>query len=142
MERVISQNIHQSQLSRYRCLLPLDQNGKKTVDESDMTDFDHGLIRLWSFKDEQLKGFNVNSIGFNSVGPEIVAVEYGHSQRAKGASKIPGIMLGELLLLIKVKRTSKKTKKNRSNTRKTDNAVISQLSPATSFNFNPTDGNT
>jgi len=83
MERVISQNIHQSQLSRYRCLLPLDQNGKKTVDESDMTDFDHGLIRLWSFKDEQLKGFNVNSIGFNSVGPEIVAVEYGHSQRAK-----------------------------------------------------------
>ncbi|CBY34848.1 unnamed protein product [Oikopleura dioica] len=100
------------------------------------------VARLWSFKDEQLKGFNVNSIGFNSVGPEIVAVEYGHSQRAKGASKIPGIMLGELLLLIKVKRTSKKTKKNRSNTRKTDNAVISQLSPATSFNFNPTDGNT
>ena len=43
---------------------------------------------------------------------------------------------------IKVKRTSKKTKKNRSITRKTDNAVISQLSPATSFNFNPTDGNT
>jgi hypothetical protein len=54
MERVISQNIHQSQLSRYRSLEPLDQNGNKTVDESDMTDFDHGLIRLWSFKDAQL----------------------------------------------------------------------------------------
>ena len=83
MERVISQNIHQSQLSRYRCLEPLDQNGNKTVDESDMTDFDHGLIRLWSFKDAQLKGFNVNSIAFNRVNPDIVAVGYGHSQNSK-----------------------------------------------------------
>ncbi|CBY38318.1 unnamed protein product, partial [Oikopleura dioica] len=48
----------------------------------------------------------------------------------------------ESIVLIKVKRTSKKTKKDRSNTRKTENAVISQLSPATSFNFHPTDGNT
>jgi hypothetical protein len=49
----------------------------------------------------------------------------------------------ESIVLIKVKRTSKKTKKDRSgNSRKTDNAVISQLSPATSFNFHPTDGNT
>lgn len=83
MERVISQNIHQSQLSRYRSLVPLDQNGNRTYDESDMTDFDHGLIRLWSFKDAQLKGFNVNSIAFNRVNPDIVAVGYGHSQRAK-----------------------------------------------------------
>lgn len=46
----------------------------------------------------------------------------------------------ESIILIKVKRTSsnKKLKKDR----KTDNAVISQLSPATSFNFHPTDGNT
>jgi len=206
-----------------------------------------GVRNVPTFKDAQLKGFNVNSIAFNRVNPDIVAVGYGHSQRAKGASKSPGLVcvwsmrnleyperifrlpdsvtavdfstaspnllavglangtiliynicrnddqpivdsvdnetkhLGvvwslkwterergteekkevlistssdgtvvqwtirkgfESIVLIKVKRTSKKTKKDRSNTRKTENAVISQLSPATSFNFHPTDGNT
>jgi len=81
VERVITQNIYQRNISAYRGLPELDSLGRPVPVAENAGEAQ--LNRLWTFSSMKCKGYTVTCIAWNRVNPDICAISYGYNVKSK-----------------------------------------------------------
>ena len=81
VERVLTQNIYQKNVSAYRGLPELDNVGNVVSPKSGKVD--QKLTQLWSYNTAKCKGYTVTCIAWNRINPDIIAISYGYNVKHK-----------------------------------------------------------